>query len=786
MSKNPVKVLLIEDDPTYAYVVKRILTHADTCKFVVETVEYLSTALEWLDSRLFDVVLLDLTLPDSAALHTLTELSSYAPHMPIIVLTAHADEEMVGQALQSGAQDYLLKGKVTPPQLVRAIRYAIQRKKGSALLSANEGRYRALFDSFWDVVYLTNRTGKLVDINQAAVTLFGYTRDEFLGIDVRSLFVFPEDWYRLSKMLDAAGNIQNSEVKLRTKAGNEMTCLLTINIHKARNGKILGYQGIIRDITVRKSLEEMWRRYEFIVNTSKEFMTLIDRNYVYDATNESYCNAHGKARSEIVGRSVADVWGEERYIAQIKETLDQCFAGREVRFEGWLGFSILGKRYMDVTYYPYYNAEGVVTHAVVVSRDITERKQAEKALTRAHAQTQQLLASIPSILIGVDADDQITHWNRPAEQAFGVRAEAAIGHPFRDVTIQWMWEPVLDNIHCCLNEVRPTSVNDVRYTRPDGTEGFLNVTINPVLEASDRKTGFLLIGEDVTQRKILEGQLSQAQKLESIGQLAAGIAHEINTPTQYIGDNIRFLQDSFADLAGLFEKQQVLLTAARENGVPAALVDDFQQAIEDADVEFLVEEIPAAISQSLEGITHVSGIVRAMKEFSHPGVEEKTTIDINRAIESTITVARNEWKYVAEVETDLSPDLPLVPCFPSEFNQAVLNIIINAAHAISNVTGEQPNQKGAISISTRQDGNWVEVRITDTGGGIPEAVQPKIFDPFFTTKEVGKGTGQGLAITHSVIVEKHGGAIAFETQPGRGTTFIIRLPLDNTPRNGDL
>ncbi|MBI3300896.1 MAG: HAMP domain-containing histidine kinase [Deltaproteobacteria bacterium] len=174
-------------------------------------------------------------------------------------------------------------------------------------------------------------------------------------------------------------------------------------------------------------------------------------------------------------------------------------------------------------------------------------------------------------------------------------------------------------------------------------------------------------------------------------------------------------------------------------------------------------------------------IVRAMKEFSHPGSEEKVETDLNRAIETTITVARNEWKYVAELATDLDSSLPPVPCLPGEFNQVILNLIINAAHAIAVVVSEGSTSKGTITVSTRHDGDWAEIRVSDTGTGIPEAIRAKIFAPFFTTKEVGKGTGQGLAIAHSVIVDKHKGTIGFETEVGRGTTFIIRLPLASAP-----
>jgi signal transduction histidine kinase len=282
------------------------------------------------------------------------------------------------------------------------------------------------------------------------------------------------------------------------------------------------------------------------------------------------------------------------------------------------------------------------------------------------------------------------------------------------------------------------------------------------------------------ERKTIELQLIQAHKLESIGQLAAGIAHEINTPTQYISDNTRFLQDGFKALSKLLPAYERILTAARNGSVNEQLIADVENAAADADLQYLLAEIPNALSQSLEGLERVTKLVRAMKDFSHPGVVEKALVDINHAIETTATVARNEWKYVANLELDLDRTIPLVPCLPGEINQVILNLLVNAAHAIESVVGNDADRKGVIRIKTLRRGENVEFHISDTGAGIPEAIQKKIFEPFFTTKEVGKGTGQGLAISRSAIA-KHGGAIDFTTQVGKGTTFRVRLPLAQEP-----
>jgi PAS domain S-box-containing protein len=307
----------------------------------------------------------------------------------------------------------------------------------------------------------------------------------------------------------------------------------------------------------------------------------------------------------------------------------------------------------------------------------------------------------------------------------------------------------------------------------------------PLRDKEGRVTGVAGVGRDISDRQkvererdMMEVQLRHSQKLESIGQLAAGIAHEINTPTQYIGDNVRFLKDAFQDLGSLLAEYERLLATVKSGAVTHEAVEAISAAVDRVDAAYLLDEIPKAAQQALEGVTRVATLVSAMKEFSHPGGKEKAPTDLNRAIESTITVSRNEWKYVAETETDFDPSLPLISCLASEFNQVILNLIVNAAHTIADARGRSPIEKGKITVRTRNCPDWVEIRIQDTGLGIPLKVRDRIFDPFFTTKEVGKGTGQGLAIARSVVVDKHGGSIHFETEEGKGTTFVIRLPHD--------
>ena len=414
---------------------------------------------------------------------------------------------------------------------------------------------------------------------------------------------------------------------------------------------------------------------------------------------------------------------------------------------------------------------------------IKDLEKTQSALQESEEKFSQIAACAQEAIIMMDHEGKTSFWNTAAEKMFGYRCQEVLSKDLHELIASQRYLEAFQKSFAKFLKPGKSNVQgqmlELIAKRKDGTEFQIEVSLSTMKLKGEWKA--LVIIRDVSERRILESQLLQAQKLESIGQLAAGIAHEINTPTQYVSYNTRFLQEQFSLLDPLFNKYQGLFESAKAGAVPDDLVAEIEALIETIDLDYIRQEIPQAIEQSLEGVDRVTAIVRAMKEFSHPGTENKTPIDINKAIQSTITVARNEWKYVAEVETHFDENMPMVTCLPGDFNQVVLNIIVNAAHAIGDKANEGEDQKGTISISTGRNDGWAEIRIQDTGSGIPEKHRSQIFDPFFTTKEVGRGTGQGLAISHSVITEKHGGSLSFETEVGKGTTFIIRLPLQGEP-----
>jgi PAS domain S-box-containing protein len=402
------------------------------------------------------------------------------------------------------------------------------------------------------------------------------------------------------------------------------------------------------------------------------------------------------------------------------------------------------------------------------ARDITGRKKAEAELV----QIREALDDSSDAVIAVDRHGKATYINVAFGTTFGFTREQEEAIELAGLFADG--ETGLQVVTTVLGGAGWEG--ETEMVSKEGRRFPASVRATPVMDDDFEVIAALFILDDITERRQLESQLVQSQNLKSIGQLAAGIAHEMNTPLQYVGDNVRFLRDSFQELLEAMRKVEEHLGGIEEGSAESAAAG-IREALAEADLEYLTEEVPLAIDQSLEGTERVTQIVRAMRQFTHPGTKAKQLVDLNQALQSTITVARNEWRYVAELETDFTEGLTAVPCMPGEFNQVILNLIINASHAIADVVGDGAERKGTITVSTAQVDEFAEVRISDTGTGIPEEAQNHIFDPFFTTKDVGKGTGQGLAISRSVIVDKHGGTLDFETAPGQGTTFIIRLPL---------
>ena len=403
---------------------------------------------------------------------------------------------------------------------------------------------------------------------------------------------------------------------------------------------------------------------------------------------------------------------------------------------------------------------------------------AQRELEEAREQMEAVMTCAPAVIATLGQDDSIMFLNRtwpylnPAQR---------VGASWKDFVEPSRQGPMA----AALRQVFESGVHqfhEVMVSGPDGRPRWLSNHVGP-MRIGGNIAAAVVISQDVTDSKLAEVELADAQRLASVGTLAAGVAHEINTPVQFVSDSIHFVRDAGAEVLSLVETLEAVPRLVLDGASPAELLEAATAAaaaIDGADLGYLRENMPKALDRALEGLERVATIVRAMKEFAHPAEKEMAAVDLNRAIMSTLTVATSEYKYIADLETALV-ELPTVVCHVNDINQVVLNIVVNAAHAIGDRL-KGTDGRGTITVATAHQGDQALISISDTGGGIPESIQSRIFDPFFTTKEVGRGTGQGLAIARAIVRDKHGGDLTFESTLGVGTTFLIRLPVAGKPR----
>lgn len=529
-------------------------------------------------------------------------------------------------------------------------------------------------------------------------------------------------------------------------------------------GKVSGVVGTYEDISERKRAEREFRLTQFSLEHASDPVEWIDAEGHIVYVNQADCRALGRSREEVLSLSIPDidplfskeVW--RAFWSDLKARGSMTFETRR-RSNPERVFPVE----VTATYLEFDGQE----YCFALLRDITEHKRADRELRM----TKSSLENTTDTLLWLDPQARILYANDAVCRSLGYSREEILSMSITDVDPHFPQERWARFWEEC--KARGSMTFEAHNGTKQGRVFPVEVTATYV--EFDGQEYCFAFGRDISERRELESQLRHAQKLEGIGQLSSGIAHEINTPIQFVADNLTFLRDSWKSTHALLARYRAAIQNAAEMALSPEVLTALKQAEQECDLDFIVAEVPRAIDQGLDGAYRVAKIVRAMKEFSHPDSAEKTATDLNKAIESTITVARNEWKYVAELATDFDVNLPAVVCYPGDINQVILNLVVNGAHAIKEKVKD--GEKGRITVCTRMRGEFAEIAISDTGTGIPEAIRSRIFDPFFTTKEVGKGTGQGLSLAHTVVVKKHSGKIWFETEVGVGTTFFIDLPI---------
>lgn len=408
---------------------------------------------------------------------------------------------------------------------------------------------------------------------------------------------------------------------------------------------------------------------------------------------------------------------------------------------------------------------------VVVLERMIELRSRELYVARVAAEAaknyaESIIAAMSNALVVTDARGQIETANPAAATLLGTDAATLIG----TTAARWMGSSAVAALRRTLAEGGSATL-ETELTTADGRVVPVLITVALIPSGDGGPPRSVAIAHDLSERKALEVELFAARKFEALGQLSAGVAHELNTPVQFITDNLRFLKERCQELADLIG---LMRPAFSEEPVP---VDgtEVRARIEEVDLDYVLEEIPTAIDQSLDGAGRVAGIVRSMKEFSRASGHTPVPTDVNRVIQNALVVSRSEYKYVADVELELDESLPALPLLADQIGQVVVNLVTNAAHAVEERFAGT-DSRGLIRVCSRLVDDAVEISIADNGKGIPERVRDRIFDPFFTTKAVGKGTGQGLPICRTIVVQRHGGQLSFETEIDSGTRFIVTLP----------
>lgn len=646
-------------------------------------------------------------------------------------------------------------------------------------LRRSEERYRRILENMPDVAWTSDVNGRTRYVSPKVSALLGFTNQEIYagGTHLWLNQIHAEDFSRVSQKYAALFESQvgfDEEYRIRRKDGTWIWVHdRATRTHQAEG--MLCADGFMTDITQRKQSEADLRSktafLEAQANSTIDGLLVVDRSGRRLMANERLAEllrippelmADPDDR-RMLDYAVTLIKDSESFRAKVNYLYNHPAETSRDEVE------LKSGRILDRYSAPVMDKNGVYYGRIWNFRDITEQKQNQEALKQLSLAVEQS----PSSVMITDPEGNISYVNRKFTECTGYSPGEVIGNNPRILNAGQCPAELYRNMWSTITQGR-TWHGELCNRKKNGEILWESETITPMTNPKGEITHFLAIKEDITEKRALESQLRHAQKMEGIGQLAAGIAHEINTPTQFVMDNLTFLKDSWKSAYELVEQYRAAIREAAEQ-LPPGVAAGLQQSEQNCDLEFIIAEVPKAIDQSLDGALRVAKIVRAMKEFSHPDSAEKTATDLNKAIESTITVARNEWKYVSEVTKEFEEGLPAVVCYPGDINQVVLNLIVNAAHAIKEKVKDQ--EKGQITVRTRRQEEFVEISVTDTGNGIPEAIRERVFDPFFTTKEVGKGTGQGLALAYTVVVKKHGGKIWLETEVGKGTTFFITLPV---------
>lgn len=538
-------------------------------------------------------------------------------------------------------------------------------------------------------------------------------------------------------------------------------------------------------------------------NGEKKFQALVDalNEVVFTLDGEMahtgfYCRRleeEGISPTAQLGRTVREILGPP-LAAVHEEATRRALAGEQIVYE-WEAEAKHGRRFYQTSLAPIQGDAGSVTGVIGIARDRTDRCREQEELSRllewsrtVKEEWKATLDSLPEFVALIDFVGCVVRGNRLLE-TWGLRGPGEIS----GLDLHELLHPGCSGTSCYLTEALRRAWDATLEGREVAVEAedphlrrFVRATFRPVVrsDAHPAIPTMLVVVEDrsVARRTQLdhdrlETQLRSSQKQEALAQLAGGMAHEINTPAQFISDNLRFLREGVSEVTAALRKVQDALSLAGEGKLEAAAARVLGEELRASDLETLIREMPAAATHSIERIERISAIARAMKEFSETGPDHRVPVDVRRAVRNALVVTRHRWEPVAEVTTDFDPALPYVSCDAADLHQVLFHLLVNAADAIGEARVVEPGRPGRIRVTVRRDHDQAVLSVADNGPGIREEHRSRLFEPFFTTKPEGEGTGHGLPYCHTIVAKKHHGRIDLETQVGVGSTFIVRLPL---------
>ena len=645
---------------------------------------------------------------------------------------------------------------------------------GNALTPS--GPFRALLDASADGIYSIDTDGMCQYVNPAAEQLLGYRAEELVGTNMHEVVhrtrrdghPFPTAECPMSAAVSGRASAAISTDAGFWRADGTFLAAEWRIQPVVVDGEVVGAVAKFSDATPRHHTEA---GPDGLYANSADAFVAVEQDGAVAAWNAAAEEALGWTAKELIGRSLLEMLpcpDQRREITGRLTALPTC---GDAEFPLTVqGLRVLRRDGSDAEF------ESTVVRVPwaghwrlhITLRDIGALRRAESSLARSEAMYRLLVAASRDVISRHSVTGELTFVSPVVEQLFGWVPGELVGRKLADMVHPEDLALVRDDV--ASGEDGGGGEWTFRLRHRDGHWVWVESTATVLRDDQGRISEVLVCSRDITSRRAREAADQQDSKLESLGRLSAGLAHEINTPIQYVGDNARFLSEAFADLMRLVALYRQTLTD--ETAIPwFERLPAMRAAEEEMEIGYLETEVPSAVAQTLAGIDRVATIVRAMKTFSHPGHDEHVPSDLNEALSATVTVTRHQVNQVADLELELA-ELPPVRCNIAELNQVFLNLIVNAADAV-----EETGRRGTIRVSTAVDGGDVLISVSDTGGGIPEHIRAKVFDPFFTTKEVGRGTGQGLPLARSVVHDGHGGTLSLDTQPGIGTTLTVRLPI---------